>query len=357
MAHEIFGDRFLGRREPAWHGLGQVFSADEVLTTWEGMQRVGLDYTFEKLPIHVTLPSGEVAALPQVAIMRSPTADSPQWTHINTVDPDFGVLQHSDIADVLDSSGISARWPLETLGALRDGGTMFATFRETPYDVKGQQINRFFLVSDGKDGNHALKLAVVHIRVVCQNTLTMALSDKNSVQISLSHHKTIAKDMTNYAQLIAQLEHAQAGVTQFMQQLANVTIDDATVKRIAEIAYPDPATPQKVRLFDQYLKSAKLVKLDAAMIEDMQKASEQYEVRREHQVALRDGIMTCYRKLNDDYPATANTLWHGINAGTEVLDCQAGKSAVSAAQDIMFGHRATARNAVMSYAAKLVNAN
>lgn len=357
MAHEIFGDRFLGRREPAWHGLGQVFGADEALTTWDAMQRTGLDYTFEKLPISVTLPTGEVTALPQVAIMRSPTPDSPQWTHINTVDPDFGIMQHRDIADMLDSSGIAQRWPLETLGALRDGGTMFATFRETPYDVKGQQVDRFFLVSDGKDGNHALKIAVVHIRVVCQNTLSMALNHKNSVQISLSHHANIANDARTYATLIAQLESAQMGVTQFMQHLADVTIDDATMKKIAQAAYPEPPPPQKVRLFDHYLQSKGIVKLDKATIEQMQKAHEQHEVRRERQVALRDGVMTLYHKLNDEFPQTARTLWHGVNAAVEMLDCQAGKNDESTAQDIMFGHRAMARHDVMKLAGQLVAAN
>ena len=47
MPASIFGERFAGRREPAWHKIGQVFGADEQLTATEAMQRAGVLFNID----------------------------------------------------------------------------------------------------------------------------------------------------------------------------------------------------------------------------------------------------------------------------------------------------------------------
>ena len=42
MPATLFGERFIGRREPAWHRLGEVFPADEKMTASEAMQRADI---------------------------------------------------------------------------------------------------------------------------------------------------------------------------------------------------------------------------------------------------------------------------------------------------------------------------
>ncbi|KKL15274.1 hypothetical protein LCGC14_2507200, partial [marine sediment metagenome] len=41
MAHELYGDRFLGRHEPAWHGLGKVFPQELAIGVREAVEASG----------------------------------------------------------------------------------------------------------------------------------------------------------------------------------------------------------------------------------------------------------------------------------------------------------------------------
>lgn len=165
MSHRIFGERFLGRREPAWHGLGQVFREDESLSVTDAFERAGLMYRFEKVPLEVPLPDGSHQQVDPVAVMREPTPDDPVWRCVAVVDPTFGIIQHVDLARQLDP--LSARWPVETVGALEMGKTCFVTLKTGAYDIAKDQVERYLLISDGKGGDHALRIALVDIRVVC----------------------------------------------------------------------------------------------------------------------------------------------------------------------------------------------
>ena len=51
MPAAIFGDRFLGRREPAWHRLGEVFT--EPMSMTAAIKRAGIDFHIAKHPVVV----------------------------------------------------------------------------------------------------------------------------------------------------------------------------------------------------------------------------------------------------------------------------------------------------------------
>ena len=56
MSASLFGERFLGRREPAWHRLGEVFPQDLKLTATEAMERADIMFKVDKYPMGVTAP-------------------------------------------------------------------------------------------------------------------------------------------------------------------------------------------------------------------------------------------------------------------------------------------------------------
>ena len=58
MAHELYGDRFLGRREPAWHGLGKTFPQELVIGVREAVEAAQCNYKVHKVPM--TANVGEI---------------------------------------------------------------------------------------------------------------------------------------------------------------------------------------------------------------------------------------------------------------------------------------------------------
>lgn len=343
MVATLLSERIHGNRKPMWQTLGGTsFGEGDQLTAMEAFDRGNMLYGFHLTDLYAQLPHGERILLEgEKAVMREPTVFDPRWRMLNKVKPNYGLIQHSDIARVLDQSGIAKQWPIETLGALGKGERMFATFTTTPYDVKGQQVNRYFLMSDDKSGDGGLTIGIVHIRVVCQNTLTAAIKGA-SVKVSFQHHQNVLRDMDAYAKIVAQLEAAQTGVTGAFAALADKRITDEQAKLIAGAAYPDPAPPQKVALLEQYAATNGLAKVDPATILQWQEAAEIHEQRRERAAAYRLEVMDRYQIMNEQYQATAETAWNAYNAAVEVLDCQLSRGE-NAGIDVLWGHRAAAR--------------
>ena len=73
MSANIFGDRLLLRREPAWHNVGEVFDAAEKLTATEAAKRARVDFPIEKWPLQAIDPvTGKDLATNQYAVVRGP---------------------------------------------------------------------------------------------------------------------------------------------------------------------------------------------------------------------------------------------------------------------------------------------
>ena len=76
MAASIFGERFYGRRTPAWHGLGVVMDQD--CTVSEAMKYVDVDFEILTVPTMAQLPDGSIIDTNNKAIVREPTNDDPE---------------------------------------------------------------------------------------------------------------------------------------------------------------------------------------------------------------------------------------------------------------------------------------
>lgn len=359
MSDEIYGDRFLGRDKAAWHSKGNVFGLDEKKTVREAFDETDMLYQFKKIPLFYRDPETDAEIeTGKVAIMRGPTKTDASWKQVGIADKDYGIIQHQQLADLLDSpigefGALSSRWPVETVGALYNGEVAFVTLRETPYDLKGDKVQRFFLVSDGKGGNHALHIAVVHLRVVCQNTLTAALNDA-MVHVSFSHHANVADDMKLYTHLIASMENAQANITRIFSLLADAKCNDEQAKDVIAAAYPMRNQSQKGKLLEQYLANKGLVSLEEAERVKLEKAAQRDENRAERRIKWRDAAWERYQVLCQTNNRIAGTYWAVYNAVAEVEDNRKSRGEVDAWVDsVLWGERAQQRNDALSKAVEL----
>ena len=119
MPATLFGERFLGRREPAWHRLGEVFPADEKLTATDAMQRVDMMFNVDKHQQYIKMPDGTELPTKSYSVVREPTTDDPQHRVLGTVGKEWTALQASDLSKMLDP--ITVKCPVETAGAIGKG--------------------------------------------------------------------------------------------------------------------------------------------------------------------------------------------------------------------------------------------
>lgn len=199
MGHE-FESGVLANR-PAWHGLGIVFDEEELgtLTPDRALELSGLDWEVTKQPIGYY---DDVAAIPSrlqgggdsefdlEATLR-PVADhyatvrSTDGKPLGVVGSRYSVVQNHEgfsyLEDICDSGEIA----IESAMSLR-GGAVVAILAKRPDHVliAGEDTTPYLLFTNSHDGSAALQMMATPVRVVCQNTLALALGTaKNRMKI------------------------------------------------------------------------------------------------------------------------------------------------------------------------------
>lgn len=208
MAHEIEGGKFIeathGGRVNAWHGLGEKISG-EALDLSQVLATVG--FTAEFRPVYVQGAAGPVELDFTRAVVRVEDGKV-----LSTVGMDYEIAQHVPLLEDLDSALGGARF--ETAGVLRGGREVFALVQAASFTIAGTDLNRaFFLLSTSYDGTSATVGKAVTERVVCANTLAVALGEKgNRFDYRIRH---TSKSAARVAEMIEAVTSAQEAAERF----------------------------------------------------------------------------------------------------------------------------------------------
>lgn len=255
MAHEIETQNgkasFVSFREPAWHQLGEVFTEEK--NTAEMLQSANLSNWNVRLE-DVVIPTELTSDKEYKYVVRTNPTDSTQTDVLGVVGSQYNTLQNEELFsfgdNILDGGG---RW--ETAGSLKGGRVVFGALaleRETILDPSGvaDRVKTYLLVHTSHDGSMAIQASVTPVRVVCANTLNMALGrihSKNGVKQSFKlRHTSTVQGKIQLARETLQLTNAYMDSFDLM---AKAMIEaEVTAKQFNDItllAYPKPNAESK----------------------------------------------------------------------------------------------------------------
>ena len=257
MAHELeIGQNgevsFASLREPAWHGLGTVIE-DEV-TTAEMLSLAHLadwNVRLEEIP----LPANHNSHKSHFFVTRTNPFDNTQSDVLGVVGERYKVLQNEELFDfasaLLHDGG---RW--ETAGSIKSGTQVFGSIaleRETVIDAEGvgDKVKTYLLVNTSHDGSVSIQASVTPVRVVCANTLNLALGGgvgrnrgiKQSFKIRHTQSAQGKIQMAREALGIANLYMDE--FDKMAQELFEIEINNDTFQDIIRTAYPMPEDAKK----------------------------------------------------------------------------------------------------------------
>ena len=194
MAHNINQENgkasFATAKEKAWHGLGQV--TDSAMTTGEALELAGLDFEVHKFPNFTTI---EVEG--KELVLESNSFSTVRMDTQKVLGGKLGkvytVLQNTDAFEFFNYVVDESSAIIETAGALVNGEIVFISAKLPEYiTIKKDVIEQYLLVTNSHDGSSGIKVMFTPVRVVCNNTLNMALKGaKNCVTV---RHTRNAKD-------------------------------------------------------------------------------------------------------------------------------------------------------------------
>jgi len=170
--HGIFENDYMfsGRGVVPWHGIGTVL--DGVLTSDEAIKEARLTWTVEQTPVY-TAANWDKAIPGFVANVRSDTKEV-----LGIVSERYHVAQNKDVfafADELIGNG-KVKCTYETAGSLFNGRRVFMLVNMPVGRIVEDVYKPYLCLSNAHDGSACLQIFLTAIRVVCNNTLSAALS-------------------------------------------------------------------------------------------------------------------------------------------------------------------------------------
>lgn len=240
-------------REKPWHGLGTLVA--EAPASADALICAGLDWRVEQKDVY----TGDGSLIPGYKVNLRSTDNAA----LGIVSDRYKVVQNEDafqFTDDLLGEGVT----YETAGALQGGKKVWILAKMPQrYFIAGDEITPYLVVMNAHDGSSGIKVAMTPIRVVCQNTLNLALS--RAKRIWTTKHTENVLSRVHEARETLQLAEAYMGelgrgidalsqirltdkkVMEFMQEFFPVTEDMPDIQRKNNLRLLDD---MKRRYFD-----------------------------------------------------------------------------------------------------------
>lgn len=155
-----------------WHGLG--LKLPKLATSAEAIEHAGLDYTVEKHPLYVLGDKNRLVEVDDYfSTMRTDTG-----AVLGVVGERYTVLQNTDAFGFFDALVGEKEALFETAGVLGRGERIWLLAKLPSFIRVGKNdiVNKYLLLTNSHDGTSVVRCKLTPIRVVCNNTLTVALA-------------------------------------------------------------------------------------------------------------------------------------------------------------------------------------
>ena len=221
-------------REKPWHGLGTIVM--EAPASAEALRLAGLDWNVVQEPVYTgynELVKGYKA-----------NVRSSDRKVLGVVSDRYKVVQNTDAFSFTDELlGKGVRY--ETAGSLQEGKKVWLLARlPREYIIAGERISPYLVFSNTHDGSGSVKVAVTPVRVVCNNTLNLALSNA-SRSFSMVHTGNIQGKIQEAKDTLFMAENYMDNLGIEFEQLRRQKVTDAQVREYVDQLIPmeDEPTP------------------------------------------------------------------------------------------------------------------
>ena len=214
-------------REKPWHGLGTVVR--EAPTSENALRLAGLDWNVVQEAIYT--PCRE-----KIEGFKANVRDTDRKV-LGVVSDRYKVVQNVEAFSFTDELlGHGVRY--ETAGSLSGGRRVWLLARlPREYIIAGERISPYLVFSNTHDGSGSVKVAVTPVRVVCNNTLNLALETAQR-SFSMVHTGNISDKITEARDTLFKAESYMDRLGAEFEQLHQQKVTDAEVQKYIEILIP-----------------------------------------------------------------------------------------------------------------------
>lgn len=216
-------------REAPWHGLGK--KVDHALCSEEALTEAGLDWKV----IQRSLLTDTLMEVPGfIANIR----DTDNQV-LGVVSNRYKIVQnHEAFAFTDELLGEGVRY--ETAGSLQNGRKVWLLAKlPDNYIIAGDRITPYLVFSNSHDGSGSIKIAMTPIRVVCQNTLNLALSTAKRIWTTI-HTGDIKTKLEEAKKTLLLAEYYMDKLGVEVERLTRIKMPDHKIMEYIELIIPMP---------------------------------------------------------------------------------------------------------------------
>lgn len=214
-------------RETPWHGQG--IRVEEAPTSADAIRLAGLDWRVEQKPLFLE-DGTEIEG--NFANVRS-SDNKP----LGIVGNKYKIVQNSDAFEFTDALlGEGVRY--ETAGSLKDGKIIWllAKMPET-VEILGNKVEPYMVFTNTHDGSGAVRVCMTPIRVVCNNTLNIALNRAKRVW-SARHTGSITNRLDDARETLQFAKQYMDATKETFEELYKIKMDEFTLYRVMNNLIP-----------------------------------------------------------------------------------------------------------------------
>ena len=247
-------------RETPWHGLGtRVLEAP---SSQEALRLSGLDWNV----IQEAIYTKENERIPSY---KANVRDSDRKT-LGVVTDRYKVIQNTEafaFTDALLGEGVR----YETAGSLQDGKRIWLlAHMPHEYIIGGEHISPYLVFTNTHDGSGAVRVAVTPVRVVCSNTLNLALAQAKR-SWSMIHTGNVQGKLEEAKETLLMAREYMDELGKEFENLRKKELSDKKVLDFIEILIPkdENFTPQQKKNVQRLRDDMKLRYFEAPDLKDV----------------------------------------------------------------------------------------
>lgn len=260
-------------REKPWHGLGTMVT--EAPTSADALRLAGLDWEVKQKNIQVCGGS-------KIDNFRANVRSS-DGKVLGVVSDRYQIVQNAEAFSFTDELiGGDVRY--ETAGSLQDGKKIWLLAKMPERQIVCDAVEPYLCFSNTHDGSGAIRVCMTPIRVVCNNTLNLALNSAHR-SWSTKHVGNIDQKLQEARMCLSLADAYMGELAEYADKLANKKVSDAELEHILDEMFP---------------------------LEDDDNERKKNNVQK-----AKDEFMVCY--LRPDIAMFMNTAWGVVNAMSDMV--------------------------------------
>ena len=301
-------DNMFSVKERPWHKLGVVLEKAPSIS--EGIKIAGLDW---KVELQNMTTEGGVNVSGKKAVVRTDIKQS-----LGVVSDAYKVLQNEDAFKFFEAFVESGNATLETAGSLFNGRKVFILAKiagdnlvvdEATNDV----VEKYILLANSHDGSQALSVGFTPIRVVCNNTLTMACETQASQLIRVHHKGDVTSTLTEIQNTMDLINQQFIATEEQYKQLATKDVNKSDIAKYVKQVFSVKSLETIISEYEKEQNEKEAIEAERKRL--IARVEEIFELEPVH------NAWTLYNSVNSYFNHDSgkseqtryNSLWFGCN--------------------------------------------